>query len=109
MDWAVLYLRLFTGASMLFHNIGKIQNYNEIISSYPSPLYINPPAVFVIVTVAEALLAVLIIMGLLMFAWGGFGAGEPEFAWLGIYVFLIVSGGGLYAFDAALTPSDRKK
>jgi len=46
---------------------------------------------------------------LLMFAWGGFGAGEPEFAWLGIYVFLIVSGGGLYAFDAALTPSDRKK
>ena len=43
MDWAVLYLRLFTGASMLFHNIGKIQNYNEIISSYPSPLYINPP------------------------------------------------------------------
>ena len=55
MDWAVLYLRLFTGASMLFHNIGKIQNYNEIISSYPSPLYINPPAVFVIVTVAEAL------------------------------------------------------
>ena len=57
MDWAVLYLRLFTGASMLFHNIGKIQNYNEIISSYPSPLYINPPAVFVIVTVAEALLA----------------------------------------------------
>ena len=123
MDWAVLYLRLFTGASMLFHNIGKIQNYNEIISSYPSPLYINPAAVFVIVTVAEALLAVLIIMGLwvrmsalvmslgilLMFAWGGFGAGEPEFAWLGIYVFLIVSGGGLYAFDAALTPSDRKK
>jgi len=52
----------FTGASMLFHNIGKIQNYNEIISSYPSPLYINPPAVFVIVTVAEALLAVLIVM-----------------------------------------------
>ena len=64
MDWAVLYLRLFTGAMMLFHNIGKIQNYNEIISSYPSLLYINPPAVFVIVTIAEVLLAVLIIMGL---------------------------------------------
>lgn len=123
MDWAVLYLRLFTGAMMLFHNIGKIQNYNEIISSYPSLLYINPPAVFVIVTITEVLLAVLIIMGLwvrmsalvmslgilLMFAWGGFGAGEPEFVWLGIYVFLIVSGGGLYAFDVALAPSDRKK
>ena len=123
MDCAVFYMRLFTGAVMLFHNIGKIQNYNEIIGSYPALLHIEPAAVFVIVTVAEALLAVLIIMGLwvrmsalvmslgilLMFAWGGFGAGEPEFAWLGIYVFLIVSGGGLYAFDAALLPSDRKK
>ena len=123
MDWAVFYMRLFTGAMMLFHNIGKIQSYNEIIGSYPALLHIEPAAVFVIVTVAEALLAVLIIMGLwvrmsalvmslgilLMFAWGGFGAGEPEFAWLGIYVFLIVSGGGLYAFDAALLPSDRKK
>lgn len=123
MDWAVLYMRLFTGAMMLFHNIGKIQNYNEIINSYPSLLYINPPAVFVIVTIAEVLLAVLIIMGLwvrlsalamalgilLMFAWGGFGAGEPEFVWLGIYVFLIVSGGGYYAFDGALTTSGGKK
>ena len=43
MDWAVLYLRLFTGASMLFHNIGKIQNYNEIISSYPVS-YTHPDA-----------------------------------------------------------------
>ena len=123
MDWAVLYLRLFTGASMLFHNIGKIQNYNEIISSYPSPLYINPPAVFVIVTVVEVLLAVLIIMGLwvrpaaflmavgilLMFVWGGFGAGEQEFVWLGVYVFLIISGGGFYGFDTAIAAAGRKK
>ena len=121
MDWAVLYLRLFTGGAMLFHNIGKIQNYNEIIGSYPSLLYINPAAVFVIVTVVEVLAAVLIIMGLwvrmsalvmalgilLLFARSGFG--EPEFVWLGIYVFLIVSGGGLYAFDEALIPSGRKK
>lgn len=123
MDWAVLYMRLFTGAMMLFHNIGKIQSYNEIIDSYPSLPYMSAPAVFVIATVVEVLLAVLIIMGLwvrmsalilslgilLMFAWGGFGAGEQEFVWLGVYVFLIVSGGGLYAFDEALTPSGRKK
>lgn len=123
MDWAVLYLRLFTGGMMLFHNIGKIQNYNEIISSYPTLLYINPAAVFVVVTVIEVLLSVLIIMGLwvrmsailmslgilLAFAWGGFGAGELEFTWLGVYVSLAISGGGLYAFDAALTPPGGKK
>lgn len=123
MDWAVLYMRLFAGGMMLFHNIGKMQDYNEIIESYPSLLYIDNAAVFVIVTVAEVLFAALIILGLwvrmsalilslgilLMFAWGGFGAGELEFVWLGIYVFLIVSGGGLFAFDTAMTPSKRKK
>ena len=71
----------------------------------------------------EVLLAVAIIMGiwvrmsalilslgiLLMLAWGGFGAGELEFVWLGVYVFLIISGGGLYAFDTALTPAKPKK
>ncbi len=56
MDWAVFYMRLFTGAMMLFHNIGKIQNYNEIIGSYPALLHIEPAAVFVIVTVVEVLL-----------------------------------------------------
>ena len=80
-------------------------------------------ATFVVVTVAEVLLAVAIIMGiwvrmsalilslgiLLMLAWGGFGAGELEFVWLGVYVFLIISGGGLYAFDTALTPAKPKK
>lgn len=123
MDWAVLYLRLFTGAAMLFHNIGKMQNYNEIIDSYPSLLYIDPAAVFVIVTVAEVLLSVFIIMGLwvrmsallmvtgilLAFAWGGFGAGALLFVWLGIYVFLVISGGGLYGFDEVLFSSRRRK
>ncbi len=118
MDWAVLYLRLFIGGIMLFHNIGKVQNYNEIITSYPSLLYIDSSAVFVIVTVAEVLLSVLIMMGLwvrfsaLLMALGlifmfaaGLGAGELEFVYLGIYVFLMVSGGGIYAFDATMNPS----
>ena len=64
MDWAVLYLRLFLGSIMLFHNIGKIQNYNELISSYPSLLYIDNNAVFVIATVTEVLFSVLIMMGI---------------------------------------------
>lgn len=123
MDWAVLYMRLFAGAVMLFHNIGKMQTYNEIIGSYPSLLYINPSAVFVIATVVEVLLSVLIIMGLwvrmsalvmslgilTVFAWGGFGAGQTEFVLLGIYVFLIISGAGLYGFDEVLFSSERKK
>ena len=113
MDWAVLYMRLFAGG----------MDYNEIVNSYPSFASAGSAATFVVVTVAEVLLAVAIIMGiwvrmsalilslgiLLMFAWGGFGAGELEFVWLGVYVFLIISGGGLYAFDTALTPAKPKK
>lgn len=117
MDWAVLYLRLFIGGIMLFHNIGKMQDYNEIINSYPSLLYIDSSAVFVIVTIAEVLLSALIMMGLwvrfsaflmalgLVFMFAAGLAGEVEFVCLGIYVFLVVSGGGIYAFDTAMNPS----
>ena len=122
MDWAVLDMRLFAGGMMLFHNIGKMQSYDEIIGNYPSFLYIDPAAVFVIVAVVEVLLSVLIIMGLwvrmsallmtlgilAMSAWEEFGIGELRFVWLGIYVFFIVSGGGSYAFDAALGTSERE-
>lgn len=122
MDWAVLYMRLFAGGMMLFHNIGKIQDYNEIVNSYPSFAFVGSPAVFVVVSVVEVVLATLIIMGLwvrtsaiLMAAgilcallWGTPGFGALAFTWLGVYVFLAVSGGGLYAFDTALSPAKRK-
>ena len=58
MDWAVLYMRLFAGGMMLFHNIGKMQDYNEIVNSYPSFASAGSAATFVVVTVAEVLLAV---------------------------------------------------
>lgn len=116
MDWAVLYMRLFAGGMMFFHNIGKIQDYNEIVNSYPSFAFLGSAAVFVIASIVEVLLATLIIMGLrvrtaaILMALGillallmGY-AGESAFVWLGIYVFLAISGSGLYAFDAALFP-----
>lgn len=53
MDWAVLYMRLFAGGMMFFHNIGKIQDYNEIVNSYPSFAFAGSPAVFVIVSLVE--------------------------------------------------------
>ena len=94
MDWAVLYMRLFAGGMMFFHNIGKIQDYNEIVNSYPSFAFAGSPAVFVIVSLVEVVLAP--------------GFGTPAFTWLGVYVFLAMSGGGLYAFDTALFPAKRK-
>ena len=111
MDWAVLYMRLFAGGMMFFHNIGKIQDYNEIVNSYPSFAFAGSPAVFVIVSLVEVVLATLIIMaaGILgVLLWGAPGFGTLAFTWLGVYVFLAMSGGGLYAFDTALFPAKRK-
>lgn len=122
MDWAVLYMRLFAGGMMFFHNIGKIQDYNEIVDSYPSFAFAGSPAVFVIVSLVEVVLATLIIMGLWVrgighrhgrgnprgAALGRPGFGTLAFTWLGVYVFLAMSGGGLYAFDTALFPAKRK-
>ena len=107
---------------MFFHNIGKIQDYNEIVNSYPSFAFAGSPAVFVIVSLVEVVLATLIIMGLWVRAsaivmaagilgvllWGAPGSGTLAFTWLGVYVFLAMSGGGLYAFDTALFPAKRK-
>ncbi|MEG1699910.1 MAG: DoxX family protein [Alistipes sp.] len=119
MDWAVLYVRLFAGGMMLLHNIGKIQTYNEIIGSYPSLLYVNSATLFVLIAVVEVSLSVLIMIGLwvrmsalimaigfgVMFLWPAFGAGDLQFVWLGIYIFLIISGGGIYSFDGISNPS----
>ena len=46
------------------------------------------------------------ILGVLL--WGAPGFGTLAFTWLGVYVFLAMSGGGLYAFDTALFPAKRK-
>ena len=91
-------------------------------NSYPSFAFAGSPAVFVIVSLVEVVLATLIIMGLWVRAsaivmaagilgvllWGAPGFGTLAFTWLGVYVFLAMSGGGLYAFDTALFPAKRK-
>lgn len=120
-DLGLLYFRLFTGGMVVLHNIGKIQDYNEIIDTYPSVLYIDNVAVFVAVTVVEVLLAVMIMAGIYvrlsatMMLVGiaavivGFGLEYiPSAAvWLGVFVFFVISGGGFYALDEfidTLTP-----
>lgn len=120
MDWAVLYLRLFIGGILLLHNIGKMQQYDQIINSYPALPGMNSAATFVAICVAEVLFAVLLMLGLwvrfsaavmsagmlisilFLFPSAGFLAAELQFVYMGIYVFLLISGAGAYSFDAAL-------
>lgn len=121
-DSATLFMRIFVGAMMLTHGIGKLQNYNAIVNSFPDPLGISSAASFTLITLAEVGCSVLIIMGLftrlatlplifgmyvatfLAFPDKSFAEGELSFVYMGIYIMLLISGGGKYALDALFFP-----
>lgn len=124
-DSATLFMRIFVGAMMLTHGIGKLQNYNAIVNSFPDPLGISSAASFTLITLAEVGCSVLIIMGLftrlatlplifgmyvatfLAFPDKSFAEGELSFVYMGIYIMLLISGGGKYALDALFFPNFR--
>lgn len=121
-DSAILFMRIFIGAMMLTHGIGKLQNYNAIVDSFPDPLGIGSAVSFAIITFVEVGCSVLIIMGLftrlatlplifgmfvatfIAFPDKSFAAGELSFVYMGIYIMLLISGGGRYAIDAFMFP-----
>lgn len=121
-DSAILFMRIFIGAMMLTHGIGKLQNYNAIVNSFPDPLGIGSAVSFAIITFVEVGCSVLIIMGLftrlatlplifgmfvatfIAFPEKSFAAGELSFVYMGIYIMLLISGGGRYAIDAFMFP-----
>ena len=114
-DSAILFMRIFIGAMMLTHGIGKIQNYNAIVNSFPDPLGIGSADSFTLITLTEVGCSVLIIMGLftrlatlplifgmyiatfIAFPEKTFAEGELSFVYMGVYIMLLVSGGGRYA------------
>lgn len=121
-DSAILFMRIFIGAMMLTHGIVKLQNYNAIVNSFPDPLGIGSAVSFAIITFVEVGCSVLIIMGLftrlatlplifgmfvatfIAFPDKSFAAGELSFVYMGIYIMLLISGGGRYAIDAFMFP-----
>ena len=116
-DSAILFIRIFIGAMMLTHGIGKIQQYDYLVNSFPDPLGIGSATSFTLITIAEVGFSMAIIIGLftrlsaLGLAFGMFVAtfiafpdksftdGELSFVYMGIYIFLIISGGGGYSLD----------
>ena len=124
-DSAILFMRIFIGAMMLTHGIGKIQNYNAIVNSFPDPWGIGSAVSFTLITLTEVGCSVLIIMGLftrlatlplifgmyvatfIAFPEKTFAEGELSFVYMGIYIMLLISGGGRYALDALFFPYRR--
>ncbi|MBE6220037.1 MAG: DoxX family protein [Rikenellaceae bacterium] len=124
-DLAILFLRLFIGATILLHIIGKLQTYDNAILSYPRILGFNAATSFAIATIAEGMFAAMIILGVatrlaaiamciisLMLLLFGILQEATQidtklyFIYIGIYATLIISGGGYYAFKV---PDSNKK
>ena len=119
-DRAILFLRLFVGTLIALHIIDKLQTYNFVLTGYPALLFESSWATFVIFTFLEALFAVMIILGyglrfaafimslgmfveiFIIYPSLGWLGVERQILYIGIYVTLVLSGGGRYALESHL-------
>lgn len=119
LDIAQLYLRISVGGMLLLHNINKFQNYNTIIMEYPQLEGVSSAFWFYLFEGVEAAAAVMIIIGWhIRFATAALIVGtilaltiyfplpsmvdlELRGVYAFIYIYLFISGGGIYSFDFA--------
>ena len=118
-DVAILFLRLFIGGVMLLHIVGKMQAYDNILLTYHRILGLDAATSFAVITILEGLFAAMIILGVatrfasaMMLIVVAMSIAEAllndtpdvvtaklNFVYMGIYITLLVSGGGRYAFN----------
>ena len=118
-DVAILFLRLFIGGVMVLHIVGKMQAYDNILLTYHRILGLDATTSFAVITILEGLFAAMIILGvatrfasammLIVVAMSiaeALLAETPDvvtaklnFVYMGIYITLLISGGGRYAFN----------
>jgi putative oxidoreductase len=118
-DIAILFLRFFIGAIICLHLIGQMQTYTNVVNHFPSVLGLDGATSFAIVAILKALFAVMIIIGIstrfassMMLIIASVSIvdammplAEPteraklDFVYMGIYLTLVISGGGYYSFN----------
>ena len=118
-EMAILFLRVFIGGVMLLHMIGKLQDYDNYVLNFQSIIGLNHATSFALSILFEGLFAVMIIMGVgtrlaaalmaivmivsiceaLMQGTVTDAESKLEFIYIGIYITLVISGGGRYAIS----------
>lgn len=116
---AILFLRLFIGAVMLLHIIGKMQTYDNLVLEYPSILGFSPATSLALSMIFQAAFAAMIMVGVAtrfvslammiltlltivrMMQVDGMTIFvlKINFLYLGIYTTLLISGSGVYGFN----------
>ena len=116
---AILFLRLFIGAMMLLHIIGKMQSYDNLVLEYNSFLGLSRSTSLALSIIVEGVLAAMIIIGMgtrmaamlmivatcvsltedFLLAEISMDVIKIEILYLGVFITLTISGGGTYAFN----------
>ena len=119
-EMAILFLRVFIGGVMLLLMIGKLQDYDNYVLNFQSIVGLNHATSFALSILFEGLFAVMIIMGVgtrlaaalmaivmivsiceaLMQGTVTDAESKLEFIYIGIYITLVISGGGRYAISS---------
>lgn len=116
-DVAILFLRFFIGVVSLLHIIGKLQTYDNTILVYPQILGLDPATSFAVATIIDGVLTAMIVLGvgtrfaaammciisvlvvIYSFMQGTMSADmRLNFVYMGIYITLLISGGGYYSY-----------
>ena len=131
-ELAILFLRIFIGGVMLLHMVGKLQDYDNVVLDFYSLLSMSQATSFALTIIFEGLFAVMIILyrlrvgcndvgtrlaALMMCVVSAIALGEAlvvselsdtssklQFLYFGIYLTLLISGGGKYAFSEIILP-----
>lgn len=116
-DVAALFLRLFAGCMMLMHGWAKIVAFSTLVHTFPDPLGMGSAVSLVMILLAEVSCSLLLILGLLtrlatlplIFGMGIVAfvihgadllpAKELSILYMGIYIVLLLMGGGRFSLD----------
>ncbi len=121
-DVGILFLRIFIGAVMLLHIVGKLQNFSNLSLHFQSLLGFSGVTSLSASVIVEGLFAAMIITGvgvrlasILMTIVSAVAfvelalasqitsdVAKLEFIYMGIYLTLAISGGGKYAVGSML-------
>lgn len=120
LDLGLLLLRLFAGGVMLTHGLPKLQMVLSGTFKFGDPIGIGPEASLILVTFAEVVCAILLILGLftklatvpliidmavaffIAHAADEFGMKEMPLLYLGMYLVLFFTGPGRYSLDRGI-------
>lgn len=122
-DFAILILRIFSGAFIMTHGVPKVKKIMSGDLGFGDPIGLGPEVSLVLVAFAEAICGMLVILGLgtrwasipliiAMFvaafvahATDPFGTKEKPLLFLIIFVVLLLTGSGKYSLDRRLSGS----